>query len=145
MLALPWLNGITHATITLSFLADYHTWLMLAGIVLFTGFIAGSYPAFYLSAFNVVRILKGQLTNRVSVGGIRRVLVVIQFALSIVLITGIIIIFQQLNYIRNKDLGFDKDQRLLFTFNSTGAMDGLRPFMDDLRSLSGVEEVQQRQ
>jgi putative ABC transport system permease protein len=141
LLALPWLNGITHATVTPSFLADYHTWLMLAGIVLFTGFIAGSYPAFYLSAFNVVRVLKGQLTNRISIGGIRRVLVVIQFILSIVLITGIIIIYQQLNFIRNKDLGFDKDQRLLFTFNSTGAMDGLRSFMDDLRSLAGVKEV----
>jgi putative ABC transport system permease protein len=141
LLALPWLNGITHATVTLAFLADYPTWIMLAGIVVFTGFIAGSYPAFYLSAFNVVRVLKGQLTNRISIGGVRRVLVVIQFVLSIVLITGIIIIYQQLNYIRNKDLGFDKDQRLLFTFNSTGAFEGLRPFMDDLRSLAGVKEV----
>ncbi len=141
VLALPWLNGITHAAVTLAFLADYHTWIMLTGIVVLTGLIAGSYPAFYLSAFSVVRVLKGQLTNRISIGGIRRVLVVIQFVLSIVLITGIIIIYQQLNYIRNKDLGFDKDQRLLFTFNSTGAFEGLRPFMDDLRSLAGVQEV----
>ncbi len=141
MVALPALNGITQATVTLAFLKDYHTWLMLAGIVVFTGLIAGSYPAFYLSAFNVIRVLKGQLTNQISIGGIRRVLVVIQFVLSIVLITGIIVIYRQLNYIRNKDLGFDKDQRLLFTFNSSDSFDGLDPFMDDLRSLAGVKEV----
>jgi putative ABC transport system permease protein len=141
MVALPWLNGITQATVTLAFLKDYSTWLMLAGLVIFTGLIAGSYPAFYLSAFNVIRVLKGQLTNQISNGGIRRVLVVIQFVLSIVLITGIIVIYRQLDYIRNKDLGFDKDQRLLFTFNSSDSFNGLTPFMDDLRSLAGVKEV----
>jgi putative ABC transport system permease protein len=97
MLALPWLNGITQADITLSFLADYHTWIMLAGLVLFTGLIAGSYPAFYLSAFNVINVLKGRLTSHISIGGIRRALVVLQFVLSIVLIAGIIIIYQQMN------------------------------------------------
>ena len=141
ILALPWLNGITNAHITLSFLADYHTWLMLGGLVVLTGLIAGSYPAFYLSAFSVIRVLKGQLSNQISAGGIRRALVVFQFALSIVLITGIIVIFQQLNYIRNKDLGFDKDQRLIFTFNSSGAFDGLKGFMDDLRTQAEVKEV----
>ncbi|HTR31419.1 MAG TPA: ABC transporter permease [Puia sp.] len=141
LLALPWLNGITEATVTLSFLRDYHTWLMLAGIIVFTGLIAGSYPAFYLSGFNVIRVLKGQLTSHISNGGIRRVLVIVQFVLSIVLISGIIIIYSQLNFIRNKDLGFDKDQRLLFTFNSSESFDGLRPFMEDLRSVAGVREV----
>jgi putative ABC transport system permease protein len=141
LLALPWLNGITQATVTLAFLQDYHTWLMLAGLIVFTGLIAGSYPAFYLSAFNVIRVMKGQLTNQISNGGIRRALVVIQFVLSIVLITGIIVIYGQLNYIRNKDLGFDRDQRLLFTFNSSDSFNGLTAFMDDLRSLAGVKEV----
>jgi putative ABC transport system permease protein len=141
MLALPWLNGITQATVTLAFLKDYQTWIMLAGLIVFTGLIAGSYPAFYLSAFNVIRVLKGQLTNQISNGGIRRALVVIQFVLSIVLITGIIVVYSQLSYIRNKDLGFDKDQRLLFTFNSSDSFNGLTAFMDDLRSLAGVKEV----
>ncbi len=141
MLALPWLNGMTKTTLTLGFLKDNHTWLMLGGLVLFTGLVAGSYPAFYLSAFKVIRVLKGQLTNHISGGGIRRSLVVFQFVLSIVLITGIIVIFRQLNYIRNKDLGFDKDQRMIFTFSSTDAFQGLPAFMDDLRSVSGVKEV----
>jgi putative ABC transport system permease protein len=141
ILALPWLNGITNASVTLSFLRDYHTWLMLAGLVVCTGFIAGSYPAFYLSGFTIVRVLKGQLTNHISNGGIRRGLVVFQFVLSIVLITGIVVIFRQLNYIRSKDLGFNKDQRVLFTFNSTDAFNGLTAFLDDLRTVAGVEEV----
>src|SRR6185312_676006 len=141
LLALPWLNGITHATVTRAFLADYHTWLMLGGIALSTGLIAGSYPAFYLSAFRVIRVLKGQLTNHISNGGVRRILVVIQFVLSIVLISGIVVIYRQLQYIRNKDLGFDKEQRLLFTFNSSESFKGLPAFLSDLRAVAGVKEV----
>ena len=141
VLLLRWLNGLTNSTVTLAFLKDSHSWLMLGGLVGLTGLVAGSYPAFYLSAFKVINVLKGRLTSHVSIGGIRRALVVFQFVLSIVLIAGIMVIFQQLNYIRNKDLGFDKSQRLLFTFNSTGSFDGLPAFMNDVRALAGVEEV----
>ena len=61
--------------------------------------------------------------------------------LSIVLISGIIIIHSQLSYIKNKDLGFDKDQRLVFTFNSGDSFDGITPFMEDLRRLAEVSSV----
>jgi len=141
LLALPWLNNITGSAIDSSFLKDYRIWGMLAGFVLLTGLVAGVYPAFYLSAFNAIKVLKGNYSNHVSVGGIRRALVVLQFVLSIVLITGIIVIYCQLNYIKNKDLGFDKDQRMLFTFNSTGSFEGLPAFLDDVRRLAGVKEV----
>ena len=141
LLALPWLNGITGSSVDSSFLKDYRIWLMLAGFVFLTGLVAGIYPAFYLSAFSAIKVLKGNYSNHVSVGGIRRALVVLQFVLSIVLITGIIVIYSQLNYIKNKDLGFDKDQRMLFTFNSSGSFDGLPGFLDDIRRLAGVQEV----
>ncbi|HEV3326239.1 MAG TPA: ABC transporter permease, partial [Puia sp.] len=141
LLALSWLNGITGSSVTASFLSDYRIWGMLAGFVFLTGLVAGAYPAFYLSAFNAIRVLKGNYSNHVSVGGIRRALVVLQFVLSIVLITGIIVIYSQLNYIKNKDLGFDKDQRMLFTFNSSGSFEGLPAFLDDVRRLAGVKEV----
>jgi putative ABC transport system permease protein len=141
ILILPYLNQITKSDVQLSFLKDYRLWIMLILLVFFTGLIAGSYPAFYLSAFRVVKVIKGNFTSEISATGIRRSLVVFQFVLSIVLITGIIVIYSQLDYIKNKNLGFDKDQRLIFTFNSGEAFEKIPTFMEDLRHLSGVKEV----
>ena len=111
ILVLPYLNQITHADILLSSLLNYKIALLLAGIIIITSFVAGSYPAFYLSAFQAIKVIKGNFTNHVSAAGIRRSLVVFQFVLSIGLITGIIVIYSQLNYIKNKDLGFDKNPK----------------------------------
>ena len=105
LVALPYLNEITGANIHLSFLIDYRLWLMLAGLVIITGLVAGSYPAFYLSAFQAIKVIKGNFSTHASAAGIRKSLVVFQFVLSIVLIAGIIIIYNQLHYINNKDLG----------------------------------------
>ena len=141
LIALPYLNRITHADIQLSFLSDYRLWLMLAGLILVTGLVAGSYPAFYLSAFEAIKVIKGNFSNNTSAAGIRRSLVVFQFVLSIVLITGIIIIYSQLNYIRNKDIGFDKNQKLIFNFYTDDAKSKIPSFSQDLRQLSDVKVV----
>ena len=138
---LPFLNEITQADINLYFLKDFRIWIMLVSLVLVTGLIAGSYPAFYLSAFRAVKVIKGNFTSEISAAGIRRSLVVFQFVLSIVLITGIVIIYSQLEYIKNKDLGFDKEQRLIFTFNTGESFKYIPAFMDDLRQVAGVKEV----
>lgn len=140
-LALPYLNSITHTEIRLSFFADYRLWLMLASLITVTGLVAGSYPAFYLSAFEAIKVIKGNFTSKVSAAGIRRSLVVFQFVLSIVLITGIIIIYSQLNYIKSKDLGFDKDQKLVFNFYTNDAQMQMPALSNDLRQLSGVKAV----
>ncbi|HTB25997.1 MAG TPA: ABC transporter permease [Puia sp.] len=141
IIALPFLNEITQADINLNFLKDFRIWIMLISLVLITGLVAGSYPAFYLSAFRVVKVIKGNFTSEISASGIRRSLVVFQFVLSIVLITGIVIIYSQLEYIKNKDLGFDKNQRLIFTFNTGESFKYIPAFMDDLRKVAGVKEV----
>ena len=114
---LPWLNDITHTPISLTMLGDTRIWLLLAGIVILTGLLAGSYPAFYLSAFQAMKVIKGNFTSQISTAGLRRSLVVFQFVLSIVLISGIVIIHSQLTYIKNKDLGFGTNQQLIFHFH----------------------------
>ena len=141
IVVLPFLNNITEANIQLSFLTDPMVWLLLATIVIITGLVAGSYPAFYLSAFNAIKVIKGNFSNQVSVTGIRKSLVVFQFVLSITLIIGIIIIYSQLNYLKNKDLGFERDQRLIFTFNTDAAMGHIPSFLNDVRQIAGVKEV----
>ena len=141
IISLPYLNSITKANINLDFLQDYRIWIMLLSLILITGLVAGSYPAFYLSAFRVINVIKGNFTNDISVAGIRKSLVVFQFVLSIVLITGIVIIYSQLDFIKNKDLGFDKNQRLILTFNTGESFKNIPAFMDDLRQVSGVKEV----
>jgi putative ABC transport system permease protein len=143
ILVLPYLNQITNADIHVAFFSDYRIWLMLATLILITGLAAGSYPAFYLSAFKAIKVMKGNFTSHISVAGIRRSLVVFQFVLSIVLITGIIIIYSQLNYIKNKDLGFDKNQKLIFNFYTSDTQGKMKTFAEDLRQLSEIKMVSQ--
>jgi putative ABC transport system permease protein len=140
-LLLPYLNQITGSDITLSVFGDYRLWVMLTILVLVTGLVAGSYPAFYLSAFKAVKVIKGNFNSHISAAGIRRSLVVFQFVLSIVLITGIIIIYSQLNFIKNKDLGFDKNQKLVFSFYTGDTQKRLGDFANDLRQLNEVKAV----
>ncbi len=141
VLALPFLNQITQADIRLALFMDYRLWIFLILLVLTTGFLAGSYPAFYLSAFQAIKVIKGNFSNQVSAAGIRRSLVVFQFVLSIVLITSIIIIYSQLSYIKNKDLGFDKKQKLIFSFYTDATQKKMTSLRNDFHELSEVKDV----
>jgi putative ABC transport system permease protein len=140
-IAIPYLNQVTQCNIQFSLLNHFNIWLMLVGIVVITGIVAGSYPAFYLSAFKAIKVIKGNFTNQVSASGIRSSLVVFQFFLSIGLITAIIIIYSQLNYIKNKDLGFDKNQKLIFNFYTGDTQKKMAPLATDLRQLAEVKSI----
>ncbi|MCJ7582325.1 MAG: ABC transporter permease, partial [Candidatus Aminicenantes bacterium] len=88
---------------------------LLLGLVIltiFTGVIAGSYPALYLSTFQPVKVLRGGLKSGAASSTFRRILVVVQFSLSILLIIGTTIVYKQLNYMKQKSLGWDKEQLL---------------------------------
>ncbi|KAA2240170.1 FtsX-like permease family protein [Chitinophaga agrisoli] len=138
-LLLPFLNTITEAEIRLSFLSDYRPWLILLGITTATGLMAGLYPALYLSAFQAIKVIRGNFSNRISAAGLRRSLVVFQFVLSIVLITGIVVIYSQLHYIRHKDLGFERDQKLIFNIYTGGV--NITALTADLQQLPEVKAV----
>ncbi len=140
---LPWLNNLTGANIQRTLFTDPEVWLMLAVIAVFTGILAGSYPAFYLSAFQAPKVLKGDFTSHVSVAGLRRSLVVFQFVLSIILISSIVIIRRQLDYIQTRDLGFSKDQQIIFNFYTWATKKCAVYFALGLRQLPEISEASQ--
>lgn len=110
---LPYFNDLSAKELAFSSLLNGNFFVLLGAIVLVVGLLAGSYPAFYLSSFRPVETLKGKLTLGVKSGGLRSVLVVLQFTVSIIMIVGTIIVFNQLSYIQNKKLGFDKEQVIM--------------------------------
>ena len=105
-LALPAFNGISGKHLSL----DIKPILALVGLGLVVGIIAGIYPAFYLSSFRPIAVLKGKLTNSHKRFGLRSGLVIFQFFISVVLIIGTIVVYRQMKFMQNKDLGYDKDQ-----------------------------------
>lgn len=109
-LALPVFNQLAGKNLTLQFTSTPWVIPVLVLFGLFTGLLAGSYPAFYLSSFNPVAVLKGRFTSGKKSISLRSVLVVFQFFISISLIICTTIVFNQLNYIRHIKLGYDKDQ-----------------------------------
>jgi putative ABC transport system permease protein len=106
-LLLPQFNRITGKEISLY--PDAELIAGLIGIGLFTGFVSGSYPALYLAGFNPIMILKGKMRNSIGETWARRGLVIFQFAISIFMIVGVLVIYRQIQYIQNKDLGYQKD------------------------------------
>jgi predicted permease len=107
-LLLPAFNNLTGKHLVLPVQQPFF-YVTIAGLLLITGLIAGSYPAFFLSSLNPVRVLKGKLQFGWASAFFRKGLVVFQFALSIILIIATIVIFEQMKYVQNKNLGYNRD------------------------------------
>ena len=136
-LALPAFNNLSGKSLAFSVMS---TGPMLAAILLITvltGFFAGSYPAYFISAFQPVNVLKGKLKTGIKTGPLRSGLVIFQFAASVILIVGTIIIYNQLQYIQNKKLGFDKEQVLMLD-NTYLLRDQIEAFKNDLLNQSQI-------
>src|SRR5215217_3319818 len=116
---LPAFNTLTEKRLNIDFL-DPVIWLWLIGLTLITGIIAGSYPALFMSSLNPVTILKGALKFKPNATYFRQGLVVFQFGLSILLILAMIVIYRQISYIQNKNLGFARENLLYIPGIETG-------------------------
>lgn len=117
-LLLPMFNLISGKFIQPNFIANPLVLISFLGIVIFVGIFGGSYPAFYLSRFNPAIIIKGTIGSGYSRFSLRKVLVVIQFAISLFLIISTWVVYDQLNYMKNKDVGFDKENVVRLVLNS---------------------------
>ena len=111
---LPFFNTLADKNLTIWRFGTYTTLLILTGFSLLTGIISGSYPALLLSRFKTIPALKGQMGNMSNGILFRKSLVVFQFVITVVMIVGSIIIYKQLQYTSDKDLGFNKEQVLTF-------------------------------
>jgi putative ABC transport system permease protein len=139
---LPAFNQIAGKDITINF--QTLVWLIpaLLVIVLVVGALAGSYPAFYLSAFNPVNVLKGKLSTGFKGSRLRSFLVVLQFSISIFLIIGTLVIYNQLSYIQNKDLGYNRNQVLVIQNTSElNNNNAAKIFKQEVKQLPGVTDA----
>jgi len=116
MTVLPLFNNLSGKQFEQTQLLKLPALLGFLGIIILTGFIAGSFPAFILSAFQPVIVLRGKFSSASKNSSLRKILVVVQFAISIFVIVGILTMIRQLDYMKNKDLGFKKDQLLVSQF-----------------------------
>ena len=136
-LTLPFFNSILNSHLELKYFANWYTIPGLIAISVIVGLLSGSYPAFYLSRFKPVSVLKGSVKDSMKNGKLRSVLVVLQFTISIILIIGTLIIFKQINYMLNKDMGFDKE-RLMVIRRASVLGSKVKTFKEELIKLPGV-------
>ena len=139
-LILPYFNQLAQKQIQISALFQPAMLLSLLALMFVVGILAGSYPAFVLSAYKPVEVLKGSFTSGFKGSWLKNSLVVFQFVISIFLIASTIVIYSQLGYIRNRDIGFNRKQILVI--NGTGSLGNrVDAFKEDLLHLKGVQAI----
>jgi ABC-type antimicrobial peptide transport system permease subunit len=137
-LFLPRFNLITGKQLTIHF--DTTIITAFAAITFFTGLIAGSYPALYLSAFSPATVLRSKYNGAVGEQWARKGLVVFQFALSIIFIVSVLVVYRQIEYVQTKNLGYDKDN--IIYFKTQGAVAGkLETFLSEVKNVPGVVDA----
>ena len=138
IMLLPYFNQLSGKQIALNFISQQWLLPVLLGTTLIIGIFAGIYPAFFMSAFQPIQVLKGKLASGFKGSWLRNSLVVFQFSTVIILIVGTLVIYSQLNYIRNKDLGYNREQ--VFVLKNTSALYlHAKSFKEDVLKLGGVK------
>ena len=138
---LPFFNQLSNKELPFAYVMQAPVILTLAGIVVFVGIIGGSYPAFYLSGFNPVNVLKGKVSAKGGNALFRKFLVIVQFSISIFMLISTLIVFDQLQFMREKDLGFSRERILRIGLSSDELIKKASVIAERLRQTPGVAVV----
>jgi len=141
---LPWLNHFTDKNISASLFVNPFVITLCVALMLLVGILAGFYPALILSKFNPVKVLKGSTSGNEQASKIpwlRHGLVIVQFTLSVLLIISAIVVYKQVDYLHNKDLGFNKDEVMFFPMRGDNMFKNTSAFKNDLSTVPGVFSV----
>lgn len=139
ILVMPFFNDLAGKDISIPFTSPFF-WLALLGSSTLLGLFSGSYPAFFMSRFMPVKVLKGSSKNNIGGSQVRNALVIFQFAISVFLIVSTLVVYQQLKFIQNKDLGFSKDQVLVIE-DVYAAGNKITSFKEQVKQLGFVKDV----
>ncbi|HWJ29305.1 MAG TPA: FtsX-like permease family protein, partial [Flavisolibacter sp.] len=137
---LPWLNKLSGQELSINILLRWEVLLPVILTPFIVGIISGIYPAMFMSSFQPVKVLKGVFRVRGNIS-LRKVLVVVQFAISIILIINTAIVFRQLKYMQQKSLGFNKDHIVTMNYPATAFNNQYESFRNELLQNNGIKDV----
>jgi ABC-type antimicrobial peptide transport system permease subunit len=138
--SLNWFNELSGKHVALP-LNRVEFWLISLSFVMFTGLLAGSYPAFYLSSFQPIRVLKGVFRTGRFASLPRKILVVVQFTASVTLVIGTIVVYQQIQYTKNRPVGYERKGLIMIPVNSPDYEGKLDALENELKNTGLVEQV----
>ena len=141
-LFLPAFNNLAGKQLSFIFTGDWSFLPYIIGLGIFVGFLAGSYPAFYLASFKPTKVLKGTIQTGMKGGKMRSALVAFQFTIAIFLIISTIVVYNQMNYVQNKDLGYNKKD-LLIIERAYALQDQRNAFKEEISQSPSIEMISQ--
>jgi putative ABC transport system permease protein len=141
-MAIPWFNSVAEKQIVVPF-ANPLFWMMLIGFTVFTGILAGSYPAFYLSSFSSIKVLKGSFKVGRFAAIPRKALVVLQFTVSVTLIIGTIVVFKQIRLAKDRPVGYNREGLVSVRVNTPELKEHYDAIRNDLLATGKVSEMGQ--
>ena len=140
-LLFPLFDSLTGKDIAINYIENWQFVLTIIGLAFFVGIISGSYPAFFLSKFQPANVLKGIRNTGKRGYSLKQILVIVQFVLSIIMIVSTIVVYQQLQFIRNKKLGFQKDNIIVVDINSGASRKSFREIKSEMLNYPSIRSV----
>ncbi|WP_207491510.1 ABC transporter permease [Aridibaculum aurantiacum] len=137
----PLFENISGKSLMINFQQHALLFVGFFALAVITGLLAGLYPAFYLSSFKPIKVLKGKFTNSLAAVSLRKGMVVFQFVISIALIVASVVIASQMKYMRSKDLGFQKDQQIIIPLRTATAKAARQSFKSELAGSTHISSI----